>query len=74
MPRRARGRYPLSAFFGHQFDLEGERSRTLYVIMERRNAFERELAHGFDRHDLVNRQSNARADQNLTGLSFIAKS
>ena len=38
------------------------------------NAFERKLADGFDRYNLVNCQSNARANQNLTGLGFIAKS
>src|SRR5262249_54101940 len=38
------------------------------------NALEREFADRFYRYGLVNRQPNAGADQDLTGLGFIAKS
>src|SRR5262252_3638722 len=38
------------------------------------NPFERKLADRFNPHSLVNRQQNAWADENLTGLGFIAKS
>src|SRR5262249_9387069 len=38
------------------------------------DALERELADRFHRYGLLNRLPNARADQDLTGLGFIAKS
>src|SRR5262249_28964376 len=37
------------------------------------NALECKLTDWFDRYGLFNRLPNARADQNLTGLGFIAK-
>src|SRR5262249_14330624 len=37
------------------------------------NALERKFADRFDRYGLVNRQPNARADEDLTRLGFIAK-
>src|SRR5262249_47671454 len=38
------------------------------------DALQAELAHRFDRHGLLNRLPNACANQDLTGLGFIAES
>jgi hypothetical protein len=53
--------------------LEADDATTLYARHRTPDALEVELTHRFDGHSFIDSQQNTAADQDLAGLSFVAK-